>query len=368
MKTSLMKKSSSGSGLEPSHKENNGCLITSLFFQKDVPNWVLKTAVDIEEERAIKEICYKSGEYYRIQPSHKHQSTKTVSSLQEKELLPLEATDRDLQKGDGNTTPTTFNNAKREGERSGRKVATENIPRTDRRAFENAEIHTSNPTVKPSYQQRGQRKGDETDSSRLCVTQTGIKSSFSSPEPRRKAYVVYRSVTANQEPKGSEATDFKQRNIPFVGVKDVHGGIASLGRSCEPPGNAARLPMSFKRLERESVLSTSWYSEGMCDSPDDKCMSGYSNAPTWRRRNPHAKTFSQFKTTSQMVLLKGHQTSPVVPGMSSNTSLEPPFSSERFIPALQSQSLSAVLCNGFKSREKGAATTLKRDKRYFYSV
>ncbi|CAM9160341.1 unnamed protein product, partial [Bubo scandiacus] len=31
----------------------------------------------------------------------------------------------------------------------------------------------------------------------------------------------------------------------------------------------------------------------------DKYTSGSSNAPTWRRRNPHAKTFSQFKTTIQ---------------------------------------------------------------------
>ncbi|CAM9169947.1 unnamed protein product, partial [Bubo scandiacus] len=72
--------------------------------------------------------------------------------------------------------------------------------------FSLLEIHTSNPRVKPSYQQRGQRKDDETDSSRLYVTQTGRKSSFSSPEPRRSAYVVYRSVTANQEPKFREAT------------------------------------------------------------------------------------------------------------------------------------------------------------------
>ncbi|XP_074681941.1 uncharacterized protein C12orf50 homolog [Strix aluco] len=172
-----------------------------------VPNWVPKTAADIEEERAIKEICYKSGEYYRIQHSHEHQSTKTVSSPRENELLPLETTDRDLQKGnDGNTIPTKPNNAKREGERSGRRVAIENILRTDRRAFENGGIHTSNPREKPSYQLRGQRRDDETDSSSLYVTQTGRKSSFNSPEPRRSAYVVYRTGTANQESKFSECT------------------------------------------------------------------------------------------------------------------------------------------------------------------
>ncbi|CAM9177181.1 unnamed protein product, partial [Bubo scandiacus] len=197
-----------------------------------VPTWVPTTDADIEEERAIKEICYKSGEYYRIQPPREHQSTKTESSPREKELSPWEATNRHLQKGDGNTIPTMFNNAKREGERSGSRVAIENVPRTDRTAFEKGGcqflknsttflfgfsllgIHTSNPRVKPSYQQRGQRKGDETDSSHLCVTQTGRKSSFRPPEPRRKAYVIYRSVTAKQEPRFSEATAVPEPHGP----------------------------------------------------------------------------------------------------------------------------------------------------------
>ncbi|KAM9634451.1 uncharacterized protein C12orf50 homolog [Morphnus guianensis] len=64
-----------------------------------VPEWVPRTAADLEEERAIKEICYKSGEYYGIQYPHEHQSTKTVSAPQENELLPLEATEQHLQKG-----------------------------------------------------------------------------------------------------------------------------------------------------------------------------------------------------------------------------------------------------------------------------
>lgn len=95
----------------------------------DVSDWVPKTAAEIEEERAIKEICYKSGkyeishsflsssaakivnvgvffppgvrlgEYYRIQYPHQQQSTKPASSPRENELLPLEATEQDLQKG-----------------------------------------------------------------------------------------------------------------------------------------------------------------------------------------------------------------------------------------------------------------------------
>lgn len=89
-----------------------------------------KTVIDIEEERAIRDICYKSGkyeinhsflkssasntvnfraffsplgacvgEYYGIQNPYKHQSTKTVSSPWRDELLHLETTEQNLQKG-----------------------------------------------------------------------------------------------------------------------------------------------------------------------------------------------------------------------------------------------------------------------------
>ncbi|XP_054056796.1 uncharacterized protein C12orf50 homolog [Rissa tridactyla] len=205
-----------------------------------VPIWVPRTAEDIEEEKAIKEICYKSGEYYRIQYPHEHQSTKTVSSPQENVLLPLEATEQNLQKGDGNTIPTKINNTKRGGS-SGSRVPSESIPRTDRRSFENGErnhtelvknhdckevkkkwisqeprnspntvtgkgIHTSGPKVKPGYQQRGQSEDDEIGSSIPYVTETGGKTYFHSSEPHRSAYVAYCTVTITQEPKFSRST------------------------------------------------------------------------------------------------------------------------------------------------------------------
>nr|XP_027307503.2 uncharacterized protein C12orf50 homolog isoform X1 [Anas platyrhynchos] len=271
-------------------------------------NLLAKTASDLEEERAIKEMCYKSGEYYRIHYPQEHQSTKIISSSLENELLPLEAIKRDLQKGDGNTNPTKLNNIKREGETSGRRVSVEGINRTDHRSFENGggdcfvaqknifvegkrnkalplekapiaskysdvkatsrselvkkhhfkgvkkkkwiseeprnlsntvtgkENHTSNPKVKPSYQQSDKRKDDETASS-ISVRQARRNTYFNSSEPRRSAYVFYRNVTDVQEPK-------------FNGSMDK-------------------------------------YTSGSC------------NAPTWRKRNPHAKTFTKFKTTIQ---------------------------------------------------------------------
>ncbi|XP_069629389.1 uncharacterized protein C12orf50 homolog [Haliaeetus albicilla] len=203
-----------------------------------VPEWVPRTAADLEEERAIKEICYKSGEYYGIQYPHEHQSTKTVSAPRENELLPLEATEQHLQKGDGNAIPTKLNNTKREGETIGRRGPIESIPRTDCRSSENGGIRTSDPKVKPRYQQRRQRKDDETASSYIPYERgTGGKTYFNSSEPRRSAYVVYRTVTATQEPKFSGSTD--------------------------------------------------------------KYTSGSYNAPSQRKRNPHAKTFSKSKTTIQ---------------------------------------------------------------------
>lgn len=67
-------------------------------------------------------------------------------------------------------------------------------------------IHTSDPKVKPSYQQRGQSQGDQTAASLPYVREAGRKTDFNSSEPRRSAYVVYRTVTVNQEPKFNGST------------------------------------------------------------------------------------------------------------------------------------------------------------------
>ncbi|XP_025905520.1 uncharacterized protein C12orf50 homolog [Nothoprocta perdicaria] len=265
-----------------------------------------KTAADIEEERAIKEMCYKSGEYYGIQSLQEHQSTKTVSSAPEDELLPLGAVRRDLQKGDGNTIPTTFNKSKRQGVIS---VSLEDNTRTDLRTFENGGgdcfvaqrsvfgegkgseslagekepiiskypnvkatnftelvkkhqfkgvkkkkwtseetrnlpntvtgkvMHTSKPKIKANYQRNDQVKDDESASYIPSVRAAGRRTYLNSSEPGRSAYVFYRNVTVFQEPK-------------------LNGSM-------------------------------------------DKNASGPYNTPTWRKRNPRAKTFSKLKSTIQ---------------------------------------------------------------------
>ncbi|XP_054669096.1 uncharacterized protein C12orf50 homolog [Grus americana] len=198
--------------------------------ENGAPDWVPQTAADLEEERAIKEICYQSGEYYGIQYPQEHQSTKTVSSPRENELLPWEATERDLQAGDGDTIPTTFKNAKGEGESSGTTVPAETIPRTDRGSFENGgtnrmervknypgkeakekqwvseeeRIHTPDPKAKPRRQQRGQtvpqpyagkrsKPKNQLDANRRFWTQT------ESYEPRRHGSEQERRAIHRQE-------------------------------------------------------------------------------------------------------------------------------------------------------------------------
>ncbi|XP_054668980.1 uncharacterized protein C12orf50 homolog [Grus americana] len=415
--------------------------------ENGAPDWVPQTAADLEEERAIKEICYQSGEYYGIQYPQEHQSTKTVSSPRENELLPWEATERDLQAGDGDTVPTTFKNAKGEGESSGTTVPAETIPRTDRGSFENGGtnrmervknypgkeakekqwisegeskshntgtgkgIHTPDPKAKPRRQQRGQSKDDEAASAIPPVRETGRDTYFSSSEPRRSAYVVYRTATVTQEPKCSGPTGdgdtvpttFKNAKgegessgttVPAETIPRTdrgsfeNGGTNRMERVKNYPGKEAKEkqwisegeskshntgtgkgihtpdPKAKPRRQqrgqskddeaasaippvRETGRDTYFSSseprrsayvvyrtatvtqEPKCNGPTavpepyagkrskqknqldanrrfwtqtesyDKYTSGSYNAPTWRKRNPHPKTFSKSKTTSQ---------------------------------------------------------------------
>ncbi|KAK2511135.1 hypothetical protein Q9233_017187 [Columba guinea] len=166
-------------------KQPSGCSRISCAFQHSKPrninglflppnnnvsNWVPKTAAEIEEERTIKEICYKTGKY---------------------------------EIRDGNTS-AALNNAKKGGESSGRRVPAERIPRSNWRSFDNGGIHSSDPNG--NYQQRRKNKDDETASAVPYVRATSRKTDSDSLEPRRSTYVFYRTVNADQGPKFSGST------------------------------------------------------------------------------------------------------------------------------------------------------------------
>uniref|UniRef100_A0A674HQ70 Uncharacterized protein n=1 Tax=Taeniopygia guttata TaxID=59729 RepID=A0A674HQ70_TAEGU len=126
-------------------------------------------------------------------------------------------------------------------------------------------IHTPDPKVKPSYQQRGQSKEDETVSSSPYGRDTGRYTNLNSSEPRRSAYVVYRTVT--QKPKFSGST----------AVPESYGLKGSKQKN-QPDTN------------RRFCTQTENYG---------KYTSGSSNSPAWKKRNPQAKSFSKFKITTQ---------------------------------------------------------------------
>ncbi|EPQ11451.1 Hypothetical protein D623_10012207 [Myotis brandtii] len=67
--------------------------------QNDASSLWTKTPEEIEEKRAIKEMCYKSGEYYRVHTPPDISSSKSTASTPEKELeKPLE-NGSELQEG-----------------------------------------------------------------------------------------------------------------------------------------------------------------------------------------------------------------------------------------------------------------------------
>ncbi|XP_004748638.1 uncharacterized protein C12orf50 homolog isoform X1 [Mustela putorius furo] len=102
--------------------------------QNDASSLWTKTPEEIEEKRAIKEMCYKSGEYYRFHTPPDISSSKSITSTADKEIeKPLE-NGSELQEGDGLTVPTKFSLFERQGEI---KASLDRKPRTDIAAFEN---------------------------------------------------------------------------------------------------------------------------------------------------------------------------------------------------------------------------------------
>ncbi|XP_023573366.1 uncharacterized protein C12orf50 homolog isoform X2 [Octodon degus] len=93
-----------------------------------------RTPEEIEEKRVIKEMCYKSGEYYRFHAPADTPASKSTAPTVEKELEKPSENGSELQEGDGLTIPTKLNLVEKQGET---KVLLDGKPRTDIAAFEN---------------------------------------------------------------------------------------------------------------------------------------------------------------------------------------------------------------------------------------
>ncbi|XP_066110893.1 uncharacterized protein C12orf50 homolog [Saccopteryx bilineata] len=258
-----------------------------------------KTPEEIEEKRAIKEMCYKSGEYYRFQTPPDNSSPKSIASTTEKELEKPVENGSDLQEGDGLTVPTKFSLIERQGEM---KASLDRKPRTDIAAFENGggdcsvpqkiifigvdenkaltdkkEITTSKcsntkvndvqPVRKPHFKGVKRRKWvyDEPKN----FPSQGVRKALQTPNPKNKT-----SYHRNNK-------DRNAKNASYIHVqRDAVRTVSLNAPPCSRPTNGFYNKVN---VNKEPKL-------GLCP---DKYMSTSYNGSTWRRKIPFTKTYSK---------------------------------------------------------------------------
>ncbi|XP_007503197.1 uncharacterized protein C12orf50 homolog isoform X4 [Monodelphis domestica] len=297
-----------------------------------------KTPEEIEEERAIKEMCYKSGEYYRFH-TPPDISAKSITSTVEKELAkPLE-NGNELQEGDGLTVPTKFNIFERQGEI---KASLDGKPRTDLAAFENG---GGDCYVPQRIIFLGVDESETLTEENEFIMSKGSNNSKDikdSPHPKRS--VTTRPVPTTHVLNATENINTKCREDPssmndaqsarkpnFKGVKKKKWIYEE---PKNPPGTGTRKAtqapnpknkMSYQRndknrnaenasyvhVQRDTVRSVSLNSPARGRSANgtynkvnvnkepklnlcpDKYTSTSYNASTWRKRIPFSKTYSK---------------------------------------------------------------------------
>ncbi|XP_005655794.1 uncharacterized protein C12orf50 homolog isoform X1 [Sus scrofa] len=258
-----------------------------------------KTPEEIEEKRAIKEMCYKSGEYYRFHTPPDISSSKSIASTVEKELeKPLE-NGSELQEGDGLTVPTKFSLSERQGEM---KASLDGKPRTDIAAFENgggdchvpqriiflgvdekevltegkevtmskcsnAKVNDVQPVRKPHFKGVKKRKWiyDEPKS----FPGPGMRRAVQAPNPKNKM-----SYHRNHRNRNSE-------NAAYIHVqKDA---VKTVSWNAPPRGRPTNGSYNRADINKEPKFN-------LCS---DKYTSTSYNGSAWRKRIPFSKTYSK---------------------------------------------------------------------------
>nr|XP_055192633.1 uncharacterized protein C12orf50 homolog isoform X2 [Nyctereutes procyonoides] len=267
--------------------------------QNDASSLWTKTPEEIEEKRAIKEMCYKSGEYYRFHTPPDVSSSKSIASTADKELeKPLE-NGSELQEGDGLTVPTKFSLFERQGEI---KASLDRKPRTDIAAFENGggdcyvprriiflgvdenealpeekeitmskcsntKVNDVQPVRKPHFKGVKKRKWiyDEPKN----FPGSGMRRAVQSPNPKNKM-----SYHRNNKNRNTE-------NASYIHVqRDV---IRTVSLSAPPRSRPTNGSYNKVDVNKEPKLN-------LCP---DKYMSTSYNGSAWRKRIPFSKTYSK---------------------------------------------------------------------------
>ncbi|XP_076967665.1 uncharacterized protein C12orf50 homolog isoform X2 [Tamandua tetradactyla] len=296
-----------------------------------------KTPEEIEEKRVIKEMCYKSGEYYRFHTPPDISSSKSITPTVEKELeKPLE-NGSELQEGDGLTVPTKFSLFERHSEI---KTSLDGKPRTDIAAFENGggDCYVPQRIIflgvdesealteeKESTMLKCSNTKDDKDSphpkrsltTRLVPTTHVLNatenislrcredpSSMNDVQPMRRPHFkgvkkrkwiydepknfpgpgMHRVQTPNSKNKMSYHRNNRNRNAENAAYIHVQrDAVRTVSLNAPPRGRATNGSYNKADVNREPKLSLS----------PDKYMSASYNGSAWRKRIPFSKTYSK---------------------------------------------------------------------------
>nr|XP_034342815.1 uncharacterized protein C12orf50 homolog isoform X3 [Arvicanthis niloticus] len=257
-----------------------------------------KTPEEIEEKRAIKEMCYKSGEYYRFHAPPDIPASKSIAPTVEKELeKPLE-NGSELQEGDGLTVPTKFSLFERAGEA---KTSLDRKPRTDIAPFENgggdcyapqriiflgvdesealaedkettskcsnAKVNDVQPVRKPHFKGVKKRKWiyDEPKN----FPGSGMRRAVHIPNPKHKMSYHHHHKNRNAE------------NASYTHAQ--RDAVRTVTLNAPPRSRPTNGSYNKGDVNKEPKLN-------LCP---DKHMSTSYNGSAWRRRIPFSKTYSK---------------------------------------------------------------------------
>uniref|UniRef100_A0A8P0PCU5 Chromosome 15 C12orf50 homolog n=1 Tax=Canis lupus familiaris TaxID=9615 RepID=A0A8P0PCU5_CANLF len=275
--------------------------------QNDASSLWTKTPEEIEEKRAIKEMCYKSGEYYRFHTPPDVSSSKSIASTADKELeKPLE-NGSELQEGDGLTVPTKFSLFERQGEI---KASLDRKPRTDIAAFENGGgdcyvpqriifLGVDENETLPEEKEITMSKCSNT---KVNDVQPVRKPHFKGVKKRKWIYDepknfpgsgMRRVQSPNPKNKMSYHRNNKNRNAENASYIHVQRDvIRTVSLSAPPRSRPTNGSYNKVDVNKEPKLN-------LCP---DKYMSTSYNGSAWRKRIPFSKTYSKtekiYKTES----------------------------------------------------------------------
>ncbi|KAM5253777.1 uncharacterized protein C12orf50 homolog isoform 1-T9 [Hipposideros larvatus] len=267
--------------------------------QNDASGLWTKTPEEIEEKRAIREMCYKSGEYYRFHTPTDTSSSKSIDSAEEKELEKSSENGRELQEGDGVTVPTKFSLSEKQGEM---KASLDGKPRTDIAAFENGggdcyvpqriiflevdenqplteekeitmskysstKVNNVQPVRKPHFKGMKKRKWiyDEPKN----FPSPGMRRAVQAPNPKSKMSYHRNNKTRNAE--NASSIRVQSEAVKTVSLNAPHRSRPTNGFSNQV------------HVHKEPKLH-------LCP---DKYMSTSYNGSAWRKRIPFSKTYSK---------------------------------------------------------------------------